>query len=173
MAQRTLTAYTRTIVRHVFVPMNKRYDERRGLSERVLRQRLERHGWTVWRSASIGAHKNPEAWPNVRRKYAALHDLLSSQWNPDELEYLARVHHGLPDFLCHRRKEWKFVECKLGHEQLSERQKTCIRRLQHLGFLVEVHKLAEPCTKLREAVVTLETGEKIVREKQLRIKQKY
>ncbi len=82
------------------------------------------------------------------------------------LQYWSFVHHGLPDYACFRNGEFLFVECKLGHEQLSTLQKKCIGKLQNLGFTVEVHKLVEDCTKRREATVELLTGFTWVLEKQ-------
>jgi len=68
----------------------------------------------------------------------------------------------MPDFLCHHpAKGFRFVECKLGHEQLRDGQKRCIRRLQLLGFDVEVWKLVDACTKIREAAVDIESGARL------------
>ncbi len=147
---------------------------RKGMSERELRKRLERQGWTVWRGALINILRRDELYPNVRRKYEILKELLQDH-HPHHfelLEYYCAVHHGLPDFLCFRNKEFLFVECKLGHEQLLPGQKICIQKLQKLGFKVEVHKLVQDCTKTRLALVDLEEGEKIVIEKQLRLTKK-
>jgi hypothetical protein len=72
----------------------------------------------------------------------------------------------MPDFICYRSKEWKFVEAKLGHEQLSATQKRCIHRLQKLGFKVEVHKIAMPETKMRVADVNLQLRTRDVKERQ-------
>jgi len=138
----------------------------------MIRQRLEREHWTVWRGGILGVEKEHDTWPNVKRKYLLLRGLLEDHHpeHVDEIEYLCKVHHGMPDFICYRRGMFKFVECKLGHEQLSQRQKHCITRLQQLGFSVEVHKFVHRCTKVRTAIINLETGEKKIVEKQLRLK---
>lgn len=167
MCQTTLIEFY-AFVRFCFIPMRGSPENRHGLSERTIRRMLEREGWTVWRGGSIGAHRLPDAWPAVQRKYGLLAELLGEQH--DLLALLAHVHHGMPDFLCYRRGEWKFVECKLGHEQLSARQKICIERLQALGYVVEVHKLVEDCTKTRLASVDVRNGTKRVHDRQTRLK---
>jgi hypothetical protein len=169
---RQTTLHEFLFVTHIYVPMRRQFLERRGLAERELKARLERQGWTVWRGDLIGIlRREEEVYPNVRKKYELLAALLAKR-RPDlqeELEYLAAIHHGLPDFLCHRLGEFKLVECKLGHEQLSEAQRRCIPKLQAMGFAVEVHKLVETCTKVRAAEVDITTGRKSVRERQLTI----
>jgi hypothetical protein len=85
----------------------------------------------------------------------------------EKLQYYCSVHFGFPDFICHKNGEWKFVECKLGYEPLSEKQKKCIMELQLLGFNVEVHKLVSSPAGTRSAMVNLEGSGKIVTRKQL------
>lgn len=75
----------------------------------------------------------------------------------------------MPDFLCYRDGVFKFVECKLQYECLSERQKKCISKLQSLGFLVEVHKLVDERTKIRSAFVDLSSSDKLIIERQLKL----
>jgi len=145
---------------------------RKGMSERELRRRLERHGWIVWRGDCLNILRREELWPNVKKKYTLLKELLDKHYPGtfELLEYSCAVHHGLPDFLCfHKAQGFRFIECKLGHEQLLPSQKKCIRKLQKIGFEVEVHKLVEDCTKTRLALVDLEEGERVVIEKQLRL----
>lgn len=157
-----------------YIPVRTLPPDRRGYSERIIKRMLERDEWTVWRGDLVGIHED-EVYPNVQRKYALLSALLE-QHRPgaaEELEYIAAVHHGIPDFICYRRGLFKFVECKLAHEQLSDRQKACIARLQEMGFLVEVHKIVEESTKTRRAEVDLRTGEKKVVEKQARLKKRW
>ncbi len=106
----------------------------------------------------------------MRRKYALLRSLMEKR-HPGKhefLEYLSAVHHGMPDFLCHH-PTWgfRFVECKLGHEQLRDGQKRSIRRLQLLGFDVEIWTLVEERTKRRAAVLDVESGRAEIRERQL------
>ena len=129
------------------------YVNRSGLSERVLKDRMQKRGWESFRGGMIGVRME---YPNVLAKYARLEGLITDKLGVDvldELKLINAVHHGMPDYLFFRRGELLFVECKLGHEQLSERQKKCIRRLQDLGFKVEVHKLVEDCTKVRDVQV--------------------
>jgi hypothetical protein len=164
-------------VRHQYIPMRRTRRTARGLSELQLRQRLEKQGWTVWRGGAIGITRRAELYPNVERKYTLLIELLAKDHaqHVELLQYLCAVHHGMPDFLCYRGKgggEWKFVECKYKHEQLSERQKTCIQKLTSLGFTVEVHKLVDHQTKTRNATVNLKTGAKNVKEQQLKLNSK-
>jgi len=158
-------------VRHIYIPFKPR-DKRSGLSERLIKHRMEKQGWIVWRGGTIGIMRGDKIYPNVLRKYTLLHQLLEKH-KPGMhriLEYINDVHHGIPDFICYRYGVFKFVECKLGHEQLSHGQKECIRKLKTFGFLVEVHKLADPCTKTREADINLDTGEKDIIKKQTRLK---
>lgn len=162
-------------VRHVFVPFSRPVADRRGLSERVLKKRLERQGWTVWLGHGMNMLEQEELFPTVLRKYTLLVELLKHH-HPDtleELQYLCHVHHGLPDYLCYRRGVFLWVECKLGHEQLQESQRKCFPKLAALGFTVEVHKLVDPCTKTREAWVDIHSGEKEVVERQARLKRRY
>ena len=169
--QTTLLQFMLQVPLH-FIPLTREYAERKGLSERLIRRMLERQGWLVWRASSIGAHTRPDAWPNVKRKYGMLEGLLP-QGQHAYLTYLNTVHHGLPDYLCHRRGEWKFVECKMGHEQLLESQERCIPKLQARGFPVEVFVLAEPCTKARRGTLHLDTRAKEVHDRQLRLKRRW
>ncbi|MBD3318342.1 hypothetical protein GF342_00350 [Candidatus Woesearchaeota archaeon] len=167
--QSVLQDFARQQIRYEYVPMKKHYAQKRGLSERILRQRLERQGWTVWRGGSIHITRYEELYPNVRRKYELLIRLLDDH-KPDTkeiLQYYCMIQHGMPDFLCYKNGRFKFVECKLQYEQLSHRQKRCIMKLQDLGFDVEVHKLVDKRTKMREALVDMFTNCKIVRERQL------
>ena len=156
-----------SIVLHEYIPLKKQYDNRGGLSERILKQRLEQQGWIVWKSALIGFWESAD--PNVERKNAKLHELLDPETR-EWLEYMNAVHHGLPDYICYRAGKWKFVECKLGHEQLNKNQRKCIPKLKGRGFHVEVHKLVEDCTKTRAALVQLGTREKKILEKQMVIR---
>lgn len=162
-------------IKFVYVPIPKSYATRHGLAEKKLRQRLEKQSWTVWRGSAFNILKMLDSYPNVVRKYTLLLELIVKH-HPnklEELQYLCAVHHGMPDFVCFRNGKFKFVECKLGHEQLSMRQKKCIKKLQQLGFEVEVHKLVEPGTKLRTAMVNPMNNDKRVIEKQQRLKLKW
>ena len=78
----------------------------------------------------------------------------------------------MPDFICYRRGRFKFVECKLGHEQLSKRQKICIKKLRQYGYAIEVHKIVDPCTKVWKAIVDIDTGKRNVIDVQLRMTKK-
>jgi DNA polymerase II len=155
-------------VKYVYIHSHALPDERRGYSERLVRKRLEDDGWTVWRGGFLHANRFAEMYPNVRRKYALLEELMEKH-RPGKLEflqYLCAVHEGMPDLICFRNGAFKFVECKLIYEQLSERQKRCITRLQSHGFEVEVHKVVDHRTKARVAEVDVHTGERRVLEKQ-------
>jgi hypothetical protein len=160
-------------VTHRYLPCRRTRQPIRGLSERQVKQGLLEDGWEVWRGSNIGITRHADIYPNVERKYKRLCELLQRDYQKklELLQYLCAVHHGMPDYLCHRSKDgaWKFVECKYLHEQLSARQKTCIAKLQSLGFTVEVHKIVDHRTKLRHASVNLKTGIKTVKEKQLKL----
>ena len=151
--------------------MQKIYKSHRHLSETQIKKRLEKQGWDVWRGSSICCTRETDVYPNVFKKYSRLALLLQDKL--ESLQYIASVHHGMPDFLCHRKNEFLFVECKLGHEQLSKLQKKCIIRLKELGFDVEIHKFVFNCTKTRIAYVDLNNGEKKIIDKQERLKLKY
>jgi len=159
----------------IYVPIrNYPYKKRAGLSEVQLRKRLEKQGWKVWRGGFF--HRlHDDLYPVVRRKYIVLVQLIKRLYGLEKLEFLCymdRVHHGMPDFACYNStlKEFKFVECKLGHEQLSKRQKLTIGKLQEKGFKVEIHKLVDFCTKTRKARVSLNSREKHILEKDLTLK---
>jgi hypothetical protein len=157
----------------VYVPIrNYPYMTRRGLSELQLRRRLEKQGWKVWRGGFIHAASN--YFPSVRKRYDMLFGLLKELAGEDTIQrlcYLSSVHHGMPDFLCYNpsTKQFKCVECKLGHESLSQRQIVTILKLHDAGFVTEVHKLVDACTKVRRATVNLAFKQKEVLEKELTI----
>ena len=65
--------------------------------------------------------------------------------------------------------EIKFVECKLQYEQLSLRQKKCILKLLEMGLKVEVHKIVDKRTKLREVDVNFEDFTEKILEKQMTV----
>ncbi len=169
--QTQLSEFSQT--RFIYIPIgNYPYVSKSGLSERQLRKRLVKQGWEVWRGGNIGIlRRNDELYPVVREKYSRLCAFIECSFSREMLECLQYLcyHHGMPDFICKRRKDWKFVECKLGHEQLSKRQKLCIKKLQELGFAVEVHKLVEACTKTKISAVDIMTGEKRWIEKELTV----
>lgn len=169
--QTSLDEFPHAVVLHLFVPMSKVYDDNQGLSERILRKRLERQGWSVWRGGSIGIERVPDVYPNVKERYTLLSRLLEKHHGDkaDALRFLCAVHHGMPDFICFRDGVFKFVECKFKHEPLSGRQRKCIARLQGMGFIVEVHKLVDHRTLARECVVDLVSGHKTVMRKQERL----
>src|SRR3989344_7853452 len=102
-----------TTVRYFPIPLS--YTTRRGLSEKYHKKLLEKHHWIVWRGSSIGNYRRTLVYPNVYRKYRYLTDLLA-EFYPEHLEHLfllCAVHHGMPDFICYRNGEFKFIECKL------------------------------------------------------------
>ncbi len=157
-----------------YIPLRRNYKNRVGLSEKLIKQRLQKQGWEVWRGGAINILRMDEVYPNVRFRYQLLHHLLD-KYHPKKreyLEYLCAVHHGMPDFICFRHGQFKFVECKLGHEQLSKRQKKCIPLLQKAGFEVEVHKIVEHCTKIREASLNITNGKKTIKARQLTLTKK-
>jgi len=145
-------------------PILRAFRTKRGLSEKIIRKKLERHGWFVWRGSMI--HVTAHDYPNVDKKYKQLQALLSGQPHANTLRYYSRIHHGMPDFLCYKNGRFKFVECKLSYERLSARQKTCIAKLQNLGFVVELHRLVEKQTKDRTASFTLGTQMKTILQRQ-------
>lgn len=142
------------------------------MAERLLRAHFERNGWTVWRGGFLHQLRATDIYPNVKQKYARLRILVEQErrdsW--ESLQLLCAVHHGMPDFVVYRRGVLKFVECKLGHEQLGEYQKRCLPRLKKMDFVVEVWKVVDECTKVRRAKVNILTKEKIICEKQERLK---
>jgi DNA polymerase elongation subunit (family B) len=156
-------------IRHVYIPVSKEYPSKHGLSEKLIKKKMENEGWTVWRGELIGILRYAgELFPNVVKKYERLVSLLEKYYPGliDELCYINSVHHGMPDFICFRNSLFKFVECKLQYETLSAVQKKCIYKLLDMGFDVEVHKIVDHRTKLRTAEVDIIEGEKRVLEKQ-------
>jgi hypothetical protein len=156
------------MVRHIYVPKSREYKSNRKLSEKIIKRKLEKEGWTVWRGGSLNAHRS-ENYPNVIKKYSLLDTLLGEKL--ELLQYLCEVHHGMPDFFCHRKGECKFVECKFENEQLNALQKKCIARLMQEGYIVEVHKLTH--SLLREGYLDLETNKRVIVERQMKLKRKY
>ena len=157
-------------IKQVLVPFSKESD-RLGLSERIIRKRLEAAGWTVWRGELLNVIKHDDIYPNVRRKYELLARLLD-ELHPgkrEQLEYICAVHHGIPDFICCRQSKFKFVECKLGYELLGIGQRKTIAILHELGFEVEVHRLAEPQTSARLQQLNIKNGRKIMLERQVKL----
>lgn len=164
-----------SVVTTVYVPMrNFAYITRQGLAERQLKRRLTNEGWQVWRGGYL-AEGLDSKYACVRLAYAKVAKIIRDFHGKDALEwcwYLCRVHHGMPDFVCYhpQLKSVKFVECKLGHEPLSSRQKQTISVLLDVGFVVEIHKLVEQCTKIRKALTPLWSRKKKVIERQLVLK---
>ncbi|MCB9362088.1 VRR-NUC domain-containing protein [Candidatus Woesearchaeota archaeon] len=152
-------------IRFIYIPITRAYKSNRGLSERLIKNKLEKEKWEVWRGGAFNILKQDEVYPNVQWKYMRLFAMFPKE---DILyfQYLCHVHHGMPDFVCAREEQIKFVECKLGHEQLSTRQRTCIKLLKHRGYEVEVHKLVNDCTRTRIAYIDLDTGKKVIKEQQ-------
>jgi len=173
--QTSMREYTDlSLVRVLCLPIPVQYTRRRGMSERYVRRRMEKEGWTVWRGGMINVLRGDDVYLNVRKKYHLLERVLQ-KYTPgvlEELQYLCSVHHGMPDFLCFRGGQFLFVECKLEYERLSKRQKLCIQKLQKMGFSVEVHRLVGDPTKTREAVENVLSGERIVTERQLTLKRR-
>ncbi|HZX45574.1 MAG TPA: DNA polymerase domain-containing protein [Candidatus Nanoarchaeia archaeon] len=166
--QKTLSDYMS--VKNVYIPMLSQPPEKRGLSEKIIKKRLVLQGWTVWKGGLLGIEKVSE-YPNFIRKYILLKQLLSKvdEKLPEELEYMSNVHHGMPDYICYRNGKFKFVECKLQYELLSDKQKKCLMKLKGMGFDVEVHRLVDRRTKAREAMVDVVNGGKMIMEVQNRL----
>lgn len=152
-------------LKHLYIPLVKSYSSYKGISERLIRYRLIKEGYEVWRSSALSMIREPDVYPNVKRKYKRLQKILKDY---EYFTYLDHVHHGMPDFICFR-DSFLFVECKLGHEQLSTRQKRCIEKLREKGYRVEVHKIVFPETKIRKAWVDIFSNKKRIIEKQQKL----
>jgi hypothetical protein len=166
--QTTLQDYSYHL-KHVYIPMKKGYKSNKGLSERQIRRHLESRGWEVWRGGIINIVRRRRVYPNVRRKYDRLIGFLNKAHGDrvELLQHLCQIHHGMPDFICHRNGEFKFVECKFKYEQLSSRQIKCFEKLKDMGFNVEVYKFVGDPTKVRTANVNMLTGQKEVIARQM------
>lgn len=167
-----LSEYYQTNLQQFFMTKQITYERprgkpRKGLSERYIRKKLERNGWTVWRGGML--HVTEHEYPNVEKKYKKLDKILKNYSCYKQLRYLSAIHHGMPDFICYKNRELKFVECKLEYETLSRRQITCISELQKLGFTVEVHRLVKECTKDRVVDMNMEFKKKLVLEAQTKL----
>jgi hypothetical protein len=169
--QSTILEFELTVITE-YIPMRRYpYKSRHGLAELQLRKRLEKQGWHVWRGGFVHAIA-ADVYPSVKKKYLFLAELVREIYGDSALDflcYLCAVHHGMPDLVCYhpQKKEFKFVECKFGHEQLSSRQVVTIKKLQDAGFVTEIHKLVDDCTKTRRAEVNLATKQKKVLEKEM------
>jgi DNA polymerase elongation subunit (family B) len=138
------------IIKYKMFEIYRSYVTNRGLSERQIRKKLEKDGWHIWRGGLINCLIRHDLYPNVRRRYIYLHQLLK-KYHCDKIDLLHYYcsQSGMPDFICFRDGKFKFVECKFNHEQLSKRQKLCILRLQSHGFNVEVLKFVDPSVRMR------------------------
>lgn len=159
-----------TIIKQVSILFNESLP-RLKLSEKIIRKKLEKQGYIVWRGGSINILRNNDVYPNVEKKYSLLYRLMD-KYHPgilEELQYICHVHHGMPDFIIYKNGKFRFIECKLGYEQLSAGQIKCIQRLALLGFHTELYKLIESQTKNMIIDYNILTGDKLVIEKQLTI----
>jgi predicted RNA binding protein YcfA (HicA-like mRNA interferase family) len=154
MTQRDLNSYDVKVVYLEF----KDDLPKPGLSEKLIKKRLLKQGWEVWRGGSINIVRQKDVYPNVRR--------LKKNGNLEYLQYLCHVHHGMPDFICFKNNSFKFIECKLIYETLSNKQKKCIKKLKNMGFPVEIHRLVDKRTKARVAIVNHSNKEKRILERQ-------
>lgn len=141
----------------------------RGLAERVVKRKLEKEGWLVWRSDCLNV-LDLDLYPNVRKKYERLFRVLK-RFNVDYefLQYVCYVHHGLPDFICYRLGKIKFVECKYKYEPLNENQKKCIPMLQSKGFWIEIYRIVNH-SKIRRAIIHVNGGKRVL-ERQTALKE--
>ena len=73
----------------------------------------------MWKGALVCVLRE-DVYPDIRREYGRLMALLEKLGCLEELQYLNDVHHGLPDFICRRSGEFKFIECKLQYEPLLD-----------------------------------------------------
>ena len=155
-------------LKEIYVPMKVNYSERKGLSEKIFKRKMEKEGWIVWKGALIGVESE---YPNVIRKYKLLEKVLGDKY--EHIKYISHVHHGIPDVICYRKGEIKFIECKLINEQLSKSQKKCIALLQKMNFKVEVHRLMKISQRFKQVRKDMLTNKKIIVEQQVRIKKHY
>ncbi|MBS1266833.1 MAG: DNA polymerase [Candidatus Woesearchaeota archaeon] len=158
-------------VKCIYIPIKKTYAEKRGLSEKLIKKRLEKQGWEVWKGSLINILRK-DNYPNVQKKYSKLIRLLKKH-HPEKLEhlkYICDVHHGMPDFICYRNK-FKFVECKLDYEPLRESQKKTIILLKKMGLKIEIHKLVEKI-KTRVSLYNPKNNKHKILEKQLKLTKK-
>ena len=138
--------------------------DRKGFSEKRIRERLEDKGWMVWRGGFLHATRKREVYPNVEKKYKKLNRLVNGL---ELLQYICVVHHGMPDFLCYKSGTLKFIECKLGYESLSERQRKTIAYLLKHGYKIEIHRIVEHQTKRDVSKLNIATNEReIVKEQE-------
>lgn len=131
---------------------NYKYKSMHGLSESQIKRHLEKYGWRLWRGGFLREEWHQDSpHPVVRRSYTELLTLLQLTHPPQDLAFLYSFPAGMPDYLAYNPslKQFKFIECKLGHETLSQRQRETFTLLEEHGFIVEVWKLVYPCTKTR------------------------
>jgi len=150
----------------------RKYQSQLGLAESLLKKKLERAGWVVWRSDALRVLKKEEIYPNVQRKYELLQQLLPKE-KFEYLQYLTHIHHGMPDFFCYRYGRFKFVECKLNQESVKKNQLMCMAKVLAFGFPVEVHVLVTSPVRSRVGYLDLDTGKRHIIERQERLKKKY
>lgn len=150
------------LLKEVCLQIPLRTKNRKTLSEKLTKRHLEKRGWKVWRGGSFNAHKDEDAYPNVKLAYERLNTLMERHHpaHAETLRYLCHVHHGMPDFVAYKNGRFKFIECKLIYESLSARQKRCIVKLVEMGFMVEIYRIVDKRTRIRKANVDITNGKK-------------
>ncbi|HLP79515.1 MAG TPA: DNA polymerase domain-containing protein [Acidobacteriota bacterium] len=158
--------------KEVYIPIPKKYEDYRGVSEQLIRKDLQKKGWLVWRGGLIHYAGQKHEYPNVQKKYELLAQLLD-KYHPDvrdHLSYICRVHHGMPDFICYKDGRFLFVECKLAYETIKTGQRICAQKLTDLGFEVQIHRIVHEPTKVRVAYVDTNMRRAQIVDRQLALK---
>ncbi len=171
LTQKELPSFFPKPIKQVCLQIPLHTKNRNSLSETLTKKHLEKHGWKVWRGGSFNAHKEEDAYPNVKRAYEQLNCLMEKHHplHAETLRYFCHVHHGMPDFVAYKDGKFKFVECKLIYESLSGRQKQCITKLSKMGFAVEIYRIVDKSGS-RKAAIDLSTGKKKTLEEQAKLK---
>lgn len=144
----------------------------RGHAETIIRRALQRDGWKVWRGGFLILGLQSE-YERLRNKYQQAKDIVIQQHGEGMWECLSTLakYRGMPDFFCYHPilRTTKFIECKLGYEQLSTYQRRTLHVLTNWGFDVEVHVVGLPHMSAKTAVFDLLTKRKQVIEKTMKI----
>ncbi len=125
---------------------NRAYVSRHGLAEALVRRRLVRAGFDVFRGIGFFG---PEAlhveYPVVIARYERLESLLRSQLGFGLFTLRSVLHSpkGMPDFLCYKDGRFLFVEVKLEHEPIKKHQLAKMELLERFGFETKVVRVKQ------------------------------
>src|SRR3989338_3719260 len=115
--------------------------QRRGLSEKLAKQKLKKQGFRVYRGIGFfGPGAIHVDYPYVVNMYKELDKYLNERFGYAlfAMRLVLGTTKGMPDFLCISGSEISFVEVKLEHESIKPTQIKMMDALEEFGFKVMV-----------------------------------